>query len=215
MRTRMLVGALVAAALFGGARDAAAQFRLLPSVGLYVPVTDIGRVQKAGLQEVVDFGRAQSTLAFGLIGELGDGEGSALRLNLAYATASDIPVSGVGCETCSARSTLLIATAAAVIRPIPEIVALRPYLLVGVGIKRYNFDPKNFEEEGFGGVLGDQTKPTVQLGLGTDVDVLGLGLFTEVSAYLNNIDPIDESVGISDSNIQADFVWTAGIALGG
>lgn len=204
-----------AAALMGtGARDVAAQsFRLLPSVGLYVPVADIGRVQKAGVEGVIDFGRAESTLAFGLTGAFSDEEGLGLRLNLMYATASDIPVSGVGCGTCSARSTLLVGTVSGALRPIPEFVGIRPYVLVGLGLKRYNFDPKNFDD--LDGVLDDQTQGTVQLGLGTDVNLLGLGLFAEVNSYLNNLDPIKKAAGVSDSQVQYDFVFSLGVALGG
>lgn len=219
MRARTLVCALVVTgSLCGvGARGAAAQssFRLLPSVGLYVPVSDIGQIQHANVEGVVEFGRAQSTLAFGLAGEFGSDEGASARLNLGYATASDIPIGGVGCETCSARNTLLLATLTIVLRPIPEVIGIQPYALLGGGIKRYNFDLKNFQEDGLGGALADQTQGAAQLGVGTDVNLLGLGLFTEVNAYFNGIDPIKEAAGISSSKLQADFVFSAGVALGG
>lgn len=218
LRTRRLTAALIAAASLAGvgARSAAAQsFRLLPSVGLYVPVSDIGDVQGSDFEGIVSFGRAESTLAFGLSGDFSESEGAGVRLNLGYATAADIPISGVGCGTCSARSTLLLATVTAALRPFPEFIGLQPYILLGGGIKRYNFDPKNFHEEGLDGVLDDQTKGTAQVGVGTDINLLGLGLFTEVNGYFNGIDPIEKAVGISDSQIQADFVWSTGVALGG
>lgn len=203
-------------ALFAG--EAAAQsFRLMPSVGLYAPTSDLGEVTGDGFEGVVDFGKTKSTLAFGLAGEVGSqGGGLGLRANLGYATASDVPVSWAGCETCSARSTMFVGTAAASLRPIPRIVGLQPYFLLGAGIKRYAFDREDFEEEGFDGLLNDQTKGTLQLGLGADFSLGGIGLFAELSDYISRVEPASDQSGLSfDSDLQNDLMFTVGVVLGG
>jgi hypothetical protein len=184
-------------------------------VGLYAPLSELGEVREEGLGTAIELGRKRSTLAFGLAGEVGSGS-LGFRANLAYATSSDVPIGGVGCETCSARSTLLVATAGASLRPIPRLIGLQPYLLVGGGIKRYGFDREQFEEEGFGGVLDDHAKAALQLGVGADFALGGLGLFSELNAYLSGVDPAAEGSGFeSDSRFQTDLLLSVGLRLGG
>ena len=190
-------------------QKAEAQLRLLPSVGMYVPVSELGQVE--GIAGGIELGKAESTLAYGVAVEFGS-----IRANLAYAGDSDIPIDGVGCETCSARTTMLVGTAALAIRPIPEILFFQPYLLAGGGLKRYNFDPENFGEEGLDGILDDQNQFTGQVGLGLTLSLGGLGLFTELNDYISKVElaPDDEDFDW-DSDLQHDMIWSLGIALGG
>jgi hypothetical protein len=210
---RALAGSLLVLPLLAG--SLAGQFRLLPSIGLYAPVSDFGEVRESGVGGAVEFGKAESTLALGLAAEFGSGEGAlAFRANLVYGTQSDVPIDGVGCETCSARSTLLVATGGVVLRPLPTLVVVRPYLLAGAGIKRFDFDRDSFEDEGFSGVLGDGSDATLQLGLGTDLVLGGLSLFVEGNAYLSRYDPGGGAAFDSDSDVRTDMVLSAGVSLG-
>jgi hypothetical protein len=202
---------VVAAGMVSGMMPGAAeaQISLRPSVGMYVPVSELGQVE--GVAGGVELGKAESTLAYGVAVEFGS-----IRANLAYAGNSDIPVDGVGCETCSARSTMLAGTVALAIRPIPQVLFFQPYLLAGGGLKRYNFDPENFDEEGLDGILDDQNQFAGQVGLGLDFSLGGLGLFTELNDYISKVElaPDDQDFDW-DSDLQHDMIWSLGISLGG
>jgi hypothetical protein len=210
-QTAVAALSVVAAGFASGVMpDAAeAQLSLRPSVGMYMPVSELGQVE--GVAGLVELGKAESTLAYGVAVEFGP-----VRANLAYAGDSDVPIDGVGCETCSARTTMLVGTAALAIRPIPEIAFFQPYLLAGGGLKRYNFDPENFDEEGLDGILDDQNQFAGQLGIGLDLSFGGLGLFTELNDYISKVElaPDDEDFDW-DSDLQHDMIWSLGIALGG
>jgi len=203
--------ALVAAGFVSGMTPsvAEAQIRLKPSLGMYVPVSELGQVE--GVAGGVELGKAESTLAYGVALELGS-----FRANLGYASAADIPISGVGCETCAARSTMLVGTLALALRPIPEIWVFQPYFLAGGGLKRYNFDPENFDEEGLDGILDDQNQWTGEVGIGLDLSLGGLGLFTELNDYISKVElaPDDEDFDW-DSDLQHDMIFSVGISLGG
>lgn len=207
----------MAAGAFTAPLDAQS-LRLLPSVGLYAPLSDFGRVRQTDLGEAVEFGKSESTLAFGLTAEIGSPTGAwTIRGNLRYASASEVPISGVGCETCSARSTLVVATGALAFRPFPTLFVVRPYLLAGAGISKLDFSRDSFADEGFRGALWDTSKPTGQLGIGTDVFLGGLLLFVEGNAFVSRFDPaagFPDVVFESDSDLRWDAFLTAGVSLG-
>jgi hypothetical protein len=199
---RMLVLGAVLAASAGSVEKAEAQgLQLRPWVGLYAPTSEIGSVQ------AVDFGKKESTLAYGLDVDFG-GSVLGFRLGAGYAGNSDIPGSGVGCTTaiCQTRATVLVATGAVVIRPLP-IPVVQPYLVGGAGGKWYNFD---FDDEGAGELLRDQAKFAAQLGAGVNVSAGAIGLFAEVSDYISGIDFNNGG----NSNTQHDLILKIGLGLG-
>jgi len=181
-----------------------AQVRFIPQAGLYAPVSDLGEVDTGS--EIWDLGKRESSLAYGLGLELGSRDGISVRLTGIYGSESEVPIDGVGCtgEACTLRSTVLTGTATLVLRPIPQLAVVQPYLVLGGGLKRYDFD---FENEGFGDLFGDESEATGQLGLGLDWDFGGLGMQFEVSDYFSG------SV-FSEGDTQHDFILTIGLVLG-
>lgn len=216
-RSIAVVAAVAALALAPVPTDA--QFSIKPSVGLYAPLSDMTELRNAEGETVIEAGRRSSTLAFGLGAELGGSDRPiGLRLQLGYATNSDVPVSGVGCENCELRSSLLTATAGLVFRPFPELLVLRPHFVVGGGLKRYDFDREDLEDEGWDEVLRDQTHPALHLAAGTS---LNLGLIRpdiELGAVISKLDGVSDGFeGLSSSDdLQTDlFLMIAIPLLGG
>ncbi len=205
MRPSLVLASALAAGLLapGGAR---AQLRILPQAGLYAPASDLPTASEA-----VDIGRKQSTLALGLGVELGNTRGTSLRIDGLHATASDVPVTGVGCQSCSARSTVTTLTAALVLRPLPNIILVRPYLLAGGGLKRYDFTREDLQSEGARAVLSDQNRFTGHLGVGAEVNLGLLRISGEVSDLVSGF----RRQGGGGSSLQHDFFVMVGLLLGG
>ena len=205
----MTAGKITLCALTGalalGATQVQAQVRLTPWVGSYVSTSNLGRTENLLIGEKeptfayggsLDFGRVDQFLAFRLAGN--------------YATNSDVPVEGVGCTNCETRQlTVLTATGEVLVRPLPMMPVLRPYAVLGAGIKRFDFQLDEADE-----LLNDQTKFTAVGGIGAMVfPTNALSLFAEVSDYVSGFN-FENS---NDSNIRNDLFLKAGlsISLGG
>lgn len=209
---------MVVAALAPEAAAAQSSVRLLPQVGGYAPLSELGEIREDGVT-VLEAGRRASSLAWGLGLEFGPArEGTSLRLHAAYGTDSRIPVGGFECQGCSARSTLLAASAAAVLRPIPRLVFLQPYVLVGAGVKRYDFSVSDMEGERWRDLFRDQSRASAQAGLGAEVSLLGLRTQWELNAYISRYELGTETGSDSDERddeLQTDLFFTLAIPLGG
>jgi hypothetical protein len=190
--------ALAAAALL--ADPASAQLRLVPQVGLYAPASEL-----PSLDDAREFGKRESSLAYGLALELGPG----LRLAVLHGSEGSIPISGVGCVDCDARSTVTSATATLVVRPLPEIAFLQPFVLLGGGVKRYDFTREDLEDEGLRRVLTDTNDATAHLGLGVQIALGGFTALVELQDLVSNF----SAEGV-DSRFQHDLFLTLGLALG-
>lgn len=190
--------------------DASAQVRLIPQVGLYVPVSDLGNVGSGS--EAVEIADRESTLGLGLSLEIPAARALSFRVNGVYGTGADVPISGIGCPDCSVRSTVALLTGSVVLRPLPELVIVRPYLQAGAGLKRYDFDEDDVSDEGLDAFLSDQNEFTGQLGVGVELNA-GFGrLLFEVSDFVSGFDLGDDN---AEENTQHDFFVTVGLAIGG
>jgi len=202
--------ALGAAALLLGAlapAPASAQVRLLPQVGLYAPVSDLGSV--TGVQEARSFGERESSFAYGVAAEIGPPDGTTFRVTGLYGTDGEVPVGGVGCTAaaCEVRSTVLSLTGSVVLRPIPRIVLVQPYIVAGGGLKRYDYDFGS--DTSVREALGDDANElTGQLGVGVDW-TLGI-----VNGTLELSDHVSGSVLEDGGDTQHDFFLTLGLYLG-
>lgn len=203
-----------AAALVPAAAAAQGGTRIIPQVGLYVPLADPGQVESGS--QAVDIAKMESTLGLGLAIEFGARETLSFRVNGVYGTASDVPVSAVSCAGCEARSTVAVVTGSVVLRPLPSIIVAQPYLQGGLGLKRYDFDEEDARAEEWSAFLSDQNKLTGQLGAGVEVNVLFATLLVEVSDFISGFDiggeEEDEDLG---GDTQHDFFVTVGLAIGG
>lgn len=196
-----LVGGVLMLSL---ASQAEAQgFKIVPWVGLYAPTDDLGSVQ------AVNFGKRESTLAYGANLEFGRSDRVVnFRIGGSYGTDSDVPIEGVGCPACAARSTLLTASGTILLRPIPNMPVFRPYLLAGAGAKWYDFD---FDSDEVGDFIEDQTQFAGVGGLGFTLFPDGaLSLFAELTDYISGFD----FEGDDDSDLQHDLFFKAGLSIG-
>jgi len=186
--------------------------RLIPQVGLYVPLRDLGTVGSGG--NAVDVARKESTLGLGLSVEFAARQRVSFRVNGVYGTESGVPIGDIGCTACEARSTVTVLTGSVVARPIPNLLIIQPYLQAGAGIKRYDFDDDAARQEGFGAFVSDQNVFTGQLGLGLELNV-GLGrLLFELSDFISGVELGSDQLS-GDSKLQHDMFLTIGFAIGG
>lgn len=157
MAPRALLGVVLVAALVPGAAEA--QFRIVPQGGLYLSTMGL-----PSPDEAVELGKRESSLAYGLALEIGP-----VRLSGLRSTESEIPIEGLGCsDTGCARSTVSAATLALVVRPLPALGAVTPFVVLGGGMKRYDFTRQELENEGVEGILTDADDVTGHLGFGLD-----------------------------------------------
>ena len=198
----------VASLLLVGAQPAAAQLRLIPSVGLYSP---FGELPSPGAG--VDDLKKDGSFAFGAALELGTPDKVSFRINAMHATDSEIPYTEVGCDEDCARSTVSAATATLALRPLPVIVVAQPYLLLGGGVKRYDFTREDLENEGVNAILNDQNQLTGHLGLGVELNLGMVRLVGEVSDLVSQFDVEDDLFESDD--LQHDVFFTVGLVIGG
>lgn len=201
-----LVLAVAALAAYPSSALAQGGIRLIPQVGLYAPVSDLGTAADGA----VEIGKRESTLGFGLALELAARRTVSFRLNGVYGTESEVPVDVVGCTDCSARSTVAAVTGSAVFRPLPNLIVVQPYLQAGGGLKRYDFDEDDARAEGVDAFVSDQNELTGQLGLGLEFGVLGFRMLIELSDFISGFDTEG-----GEGETQHDFFLTVGIPLGG
>lgn len=199
------VGALLGVVLLAGfASKASAQgFRVRPWIGMYAPTADLGSVQ------AIEFGEKESTLAYGATLDFGQANSPiGFRFDAAYATDSDVPIEGVGCQNCELRSTVLTAAGAFVIRPLPMLPVVRPYAVAGAGAKWYEFDFDDTLDE----IVSDQTKFTALAGLGlTFFPDSPISLFAELTDYISGFEFDDDD---AESDTQHDLFFKAGLSIG-
>jgi hypothetical protein len=94
-------------------------------------------------------------------------------------------VGGFGCveDECNLRSTVLGLSGGIALRPIPEGSPIRPYLLAGGGVKRFDFDFGS--DSPVRDALGDEAKAAAVLGLGFDWDIGILRGNVELADYIS------------------------------
>jgi hypothetical protein len=197
-------GPLVLAALLFPTVVLAQGLRIAPGIGMYAPVSELGQIQ--GPAGLVEFGKKESTLAFGLSLDFGAADRLVgFRVGAAFAGRSDVPIKGVGCTSCDLRSTLLTAAADLVFRPIPGMPVVRPYALLGAGAKWYNFDSDTFTSD----LVEDQAKFIGHFGIGALLFPGGaIGLFAELTDSVSGFEFAD-----GDGDLQHDLLFMVGLSL--
>ncbi len=200
--------ALLAALLLFPPAPSSAQIRLIPSVGVYTPFTDLPSPSQA-----FDVGKKESTLAYGVAAEIGTPDKVSLRVNLLRATDSEVPVSSFGCDNDCARSTVTSATATLVLRPLPRIVLVQPFLLAGGGVKRYDYTRQDFDDEGLGTLFSDKNLLSGHLGIGAELGFGPLHLTAELSDLLSRFS--SDQAGSGSNDLQHDVFFTLGLVIGG
>jgi len=165
MRPRAIPLALALATL-APAAPALAQLHITPTAGAYHPGEAPMDLGDSGVR--LFRGRA---LGLGMNIEAG-----ILRGTIAYASGATI--TGDGAEGDLGEGTLLAMTAGVALRPLPRLLGLQPYALLGGGVKRFGY---SWNDSRFNDVLPSNEREFVfQYGAGADLMLGGLGLIAEV-----------------------------------
>lgn len=172
---------LCAAALLGlavGPGGADAQVGVSVLAGAYVPGNDFQELRDAADEQRV---ARSSTLGLGVNLDLGP-----LRLSGAYATGARLTEDGVQNGSEIGDGSVLGAAVAYVLRPIPRLLVIQPYLLGGIGLKREQF---SFDEGVSGNPLSrSQSDVAAQIGVGADLRLGGIGVVAEITDYITRRD---------------------------
>ena len=182
--------------------------QLVPKIGFYAPVSDLAEAAAVGSDIRED---REGSLAVGLGVELALPFSPVdVRVGFDYVTNSEITFDeGVGTTESQVEQQMLALTGDLVLRPIPRLLVLQPYLLVGAGVKRYDFE---FQDAGGGVEAFDDSTTDFALhgGLGFDLGLGPLALVVEASDYISWFEP----EGADDSEMQHDLFLMAGIRVG-
>jgi hypothetical protein len=168
---------LAALAVLPAAPVARAQgIHLTPMLGAYKQASDFQTLK--GEAQSIDLKR-ENTMALGANLELG-----ALRGTLAYVTNAKLSREGVSGDV--GEGKLLLLTGDLVVRPIPRILGLQPYLLGGAGVKRNDY---SFKDDGFAADFPkNETDFALHFGVGADLMFGGLGVMAEVGDFVSYAD---------------------------
>lgn len=206
---KSVIAAAVVPLLFAPAAAQAQliDIRLNPRIGVYEPLSDLGEVRDAGSTIIAE---QTGSLALGLGAELDIVLLPVnVRLNLDYATGSEIRRTEDGIERESGvESTLLAVVGDVIFRPLPSIIPLQPYVFVGGGLKQYDFEAsganviETFESE---------SDPTLHLGGGVAFALGPIDLNAEVGDYISRFEFEDQD---ADSETQHDLFATIGFSIG-
>ena len=188
--TRKVLIAL--AALAGVAAPGAAQvpgldLSIVPKVGFYVAAADLETATEAAGQVVDDRG---GSLAVGLALDFAVPLAPvSFRAGFDYVTSSEFTYADTtGSELeATGEQTMLAISGDIVLRPLPRLVIVQPYLLAGAGVKRYDFsfaetDGETTIDEAF---PDSETDFTLHAGLGVDLGLGPIALVAEVGDYVS------------------------------
>lgn len=167
---------ILAAALLLGSGQAAAQgISLTPSVGAYIPASDFYDLRDE-LDDVVVRADRDAAFALGLALEVGW-----LRGSLAYATGATVSREGVSGSEKIGDGSLLLGAADVVLRPIPRLVVVQPYLLGGFGFKNASYD----SDDPTAILPEDKRSTALHVGVGADLMLGRFGIVAEVSDFIS------------------------------
>ena len=194
-------------------------FRIVPQVGLHMPVNDFGELSAEGADGAVEFGRKSSTLALGVAGEVDAGDlPFGVRATVTYGTSAPVSYVTEECPECRTRGDLWVATATGVFRPLPRLLVARPYVLAGGGFRWFGFDQSELAGDGFEGILRDQARAVAHLGGGLDVTRGNLAGIFEVTGVVGRFEPgggrrNGETVPAGSRRTLTDIFVTVGLSF--
>jgi hypothetical protein len=165
--------------------------QVVPKVGLYRPLGDI-----------TEGFRAKDHLSIGASAELDlPILPIGIRANVDYTPATDIEHDGARAGTV----TITNIVGDLVLRPLPGIVPVQPFLFAGGGVKHYKF--REFATSSFD-ASDNRTEPTLHVGGGVGVSLGVMGLVFEAGDYISRF----EMNGTS--KLQNDLYGTVGFRIG-
>lgn len=181
----------------------AQELDLIPMVGAYEGLNDLGTVRGTG-EETLELGKIQRSLAFGAGLQVGLGASVALRGSALFTEKSEVPVTGP-CD-CRPEGSLVVLSGALILRPSSGALFVRPYLLLGGGMKRHDVEEEAIHDAGFPTFRGDQERGTARLGVGLELDLGVLEALVELSDHVSTFRPSGD-----DDELQNDVFLIAGL----
>ena len=173
MKRYMLV--LAAFALLVPAVAHAQRITVTPAIGVYIPASDLYELRD-NADQIVNVDK-EGTLALGANIEAGF-----LRGSIAYASGAQLNQRGVQNQDDIGEGKLLAVAADLVLRPIPRLIIVQPYLIAGAGLRREDY---SYDDDGISDALpSDKSDFAFHAGLGVDLSLGGLGLVAEVTDFI-------------------------------
>jgi opacity protein-like surface antigen len=202
---RMSKVSLVLTGLFAfGATGVAAQvpgisLDIVPKIGAEMPLSDLPTTPSAEAVKSLS-----GAFAWGVAAELGlPGLPFNLRANVDATTKKSVsPATGI--TTGSVDQTMMTIFGDLVFRPLPKLILVQPYVMAGLGVKRYNYslsDPADLFQRSF----TDRNDLAYHLGVGVDIGPL----VVEANDYMNKY-----AFDGGGSKFQHDVFIMAGLRLG-
>ena len=174
---------LAAALLIGGGEAAAQGISITPSVGAYIPASDLYDLRDE-LNEGIVRADKDAALGLGLAVELGW-----LRGSLAYVSGAEVSREGVSGTEKIGEGPLLLGAADLVVRPIPRLLVVQPYLLGGFGFKNASYDSDNPTAI----LPEDKNSTALHIGVGADLVLGSIGIVAEVTDFISRDEDDDWS----------------------
>jgi hypothetical protein len=183
--TRPLLVTLAGATILSAA-PLTAQIHVTPSIGTFIPATDLRDLRSEADQLRI---RREGALGLGLNVDAGW-----LRGSLAYASGATLTESGVQNRDDIGDGSVLAVAADIVFRPLPRIIA-QPYLLGGLGYKQQDY---SYSRDGLSSPLSRESRDVaLHVGIGADVMFGSFGIMAEITDYITRHD--DASFGQHDA----------------
>ncbi|HLU24112.1 MAG TPA: hypothetical protein VKZ58_00200 [Longimicrobiales bacterium] len=206
-KSALVLGMAMAIALPAGAAGQGG-LQIMPKAGVYIPGNDLATIRD-GAEEIR--AKMEGDFAIGLAIELARaGAPVGLRGNFDYITGTTITEDGVD-RSDKSGTTMLALTGDLVLRPIPRLLFLQPYLLGGAGIKRYEFDRESLSGPIRDAFPADRTDFAVHLGAGFEIGFGALAITAEVSDYISRFKAEGEN---RDNKLQNDVFAMVGVRIG-
>lgn len=171
---------------------------VIPKIGLYAPLSDLPTTPTAA-----DVPSLDATLTYGAAAEL-KLPMVPFDLRASGEMTSGSKLSATGIDDTS-EQTLLALYGTLVFRPLPKMVILQPYLMGGVGYKKYSYDVTGVNAADF----QDTSQLAYQAGLGIDLFLGPLNLVVELNDYISQYE-----FDTGESQLQHDLFASAGLRFG-
>lgn len=164
-----------AAALLVPAASHAQGISVTPSVGLYIPASDLYQLRD-NTEQIFSVDK-EGTFALGLNVELG-----MLRGTIAYASGAQLNEGGVQNNDAIGEGKLLAVAGDLVLRPIPRLIIVQPYLIAGAGLRREDY---SYDDDGVSNALPkDKSDFALHAGIGADVMLGRIGIVAEFTDFI-------------------------------
>ncbi len=172
---------------------------IVPKIGAEMPLADLPTTPSA---EAIK--NMSGAFAWGVAAELGlPGLPFSLRANVDATTKKTVsPATGI--TTGTVDQTMMTIFGDLVFRPLPKLILIQPYVMAGLGVKRYNYslsDPSDLFQRSF----TNRSDMAYHLGVGLDIGPL----VVEANDYMNNY-----AFDGGGSKFQHDVFIMAGLRLG-